>query len=310
MKTSLSAILLFLPFLFGNILYGHAMEDGQTKRGWLGVSTSDMSPKIARSMHVKTNEGALVKHVVEDSPAEEAGLKEDDIITALNGARISDADDLLDAVRRTKPGTSVSIKVSRHDEQLSLKATIDKAPDWSAMAAIPPVPHFQIHPPVFTMSGSLNTYGLRVRDLNKQLGMYFGAPGGRGVLVEEVEEGSSADSAGFAAGDVIIKVQDDSIAHTRDFGDALETMKEGETANVEVIRKGNSQKLSLHIDGTDHRGTGFHFHSFEVPDVHTREFKLEMEQLQQELRRMGRDIESQMRDLRKKLHEELPHRTT
>jgi len=323
MKRLLVVVVLLLPFLFGGVFYGHAMDEGQmyglvkreakSKSGWLGVSTSDMTPKLARSMHVKTNEGALVKDVMEDSPAEEAGVKEDDIITEFNGARITDADDLLKAVRKTKPGTLVSIQVSRKDELKTLKATLEKAPDWFAMPAIPrvpAVPHIRVTPPRFTMSTSLNTYGLWVQDLNKQLGKYFGAPGGRGVLVEEVEEGSVADSAGFQAGDVIVKVQNGEVAHTRDIWEALEDMKEGETASVEVLRKGATQKLSLRIDESPRHGSWFRPHSFHVPDFDTREFKREMEQLQRELQNMGREIESQTRDLGKKLREELHHLST
>ena len=65
MKRSLTMVVLLLPFLFAGMFTGHAMDEGQkvSKRGWLGVSTSDMTPRLARSMHVKTNEGALVKEI-------------------------------------------------------------------------------------------------------------------------------------------------------------------------------------------------------------------------------------------------------
>ena len=96
MKRSLTMLVLLLPFLFGAMFTGRAMDDGQTdsKKGWLGVTTTDMTPRLARSMHVKTNEGALVRNVMEDSPAERAGIKEDDIIVDFNGAKIVDGDDL------------------------------------------------------------------------------------------------------------------------------------------------------------------------------------------------------------------------
>ncbi len=315
MKRSLAVFVLFIPLLLGGMFTGHARDEGQTesKKGWLGVSTTDMTPRLARSMHVKTNEGALVKDVVEDGPAEKAGIKEDDIIVEINGTRIVDADDLRETVAKTKPGTSVSITVSREDQKKTVKATLDKAPKWFAAPVIPhipAVPHFRVAPPRFTMSSAINTYGLWVRDLNKQLGNYFGAPGGHGVLVEEVEEGSPADSAGFQAGDVIVKVQGDQVTHTDDIWDAMEDMKEGEMAGVEIIRKGNSQKLSLRVEEGPRQGTWYRSQSFHMPDFDSKQFKHEMEKLQQELRKMGKEIESQTRDLRKKLREELGHVTT
>jgi serine protease Do len=307
MKRSLTIFLLLLPVLFGGMFTGHAMDEGQpeSKKGWLGVSTSDMTPKLAKSMHVKTNEGALVKSVMENSPAEEAGIKEDDIIVAFNGTKIIDADDLLESVRKTRPGTSVSIMVTRGDQKKTLKATLEKAPQWFASPVVPhvpSVPHFRITPPRFAMSSSLNAFGLSVRDLNNQLGNFFGAPGGRGVLVEEVEEGSTADSAGFKAGDVIVKIQNDSVAHAHDIWNALDDMNGSETASVEVIRKGNSQKLSLRVNEWPHHGRWHRSQFFDEPN-----FKREMEQLQQELRNMGREIESHSHQWREKLREELQH---
>lgn len=315
MKRSLTLFALLLPLLFGGMFTGHAMDDGQTdsNKGWLGVTTTDMTPRLARSMHVKTNEGALVREVLEDSPAEKAEIKEDDIIVDFNGTKIVDGDDLRDAVRKTKPGTAASVVVSRDDQTKTLKVTVDKAPDWFAGPAIPHVPnvpHIRITPPRFAMSSSVNSYGLWVRDLNKQLGNYFGAPRGRGVLVEEVEEGSPADSAGFKAGDVIVKVQSDEVAHTSDIWDALGDMKEGETADVEVIRKGNSQKLSLRVEESPRHGNWFRSQSFRIPDFDTKSFQREMRKFQEEMRKMGKEIESQTKDLGRKIREELQHVTT
>ena len=314
MKRSLTLIAMLLPFLFGGVFCGHATDEGQSKskHGWLGVSTSDMTPRMAKSMHVKTNEGALVQRVMEDSPAEEAGIQKDDIIVQFNGTKISDGDDLLEAVRSAKPGTAVSVVVSRHDAKKTLKATLEKSPAWFAapfVPRVPPMPHIQVPTFHFTTVNSMSAYGLSVLDLNRQLGRYFGAPGGRGVLVEEVEEGSSADSAGFQAGDVIVKIQNDSIAHTHDIWNALEDLNEGDIAGVEVMRRGNSQRLSLRVQEPLHRGRSFHFHSFEVPDFDRQEFEREMDRLQRQLRKMGREIESRTRDLDKKLREELSRRS-
>jgi serine protease Do len=314
MNRSVAFVVLLLPCLFGGMFIGHAMDEGETKSksGWLGVTTRDMTPKLARSMKVKTSEGALVQSVMEDSPAEAAGMKEDDIIVAFNGTKITDADDLIESVRKTRPGTSVSIQVARNDQKKTLQATLEKAPQWFAAPVIPhipTVPHIRITPPTFAMSTSVNSYGLWVKDLNRQLGAYFGAPGDRGVLVEEVEEGSQADSAGFKAGDVIVKVQNDQVVHTHDISDALEEMKDGESASIEVIRKGNREKLSLRVEETPRHGR-HRSQSFHIPDFDNREFQHEMEHLQQELRKMGKEIESQTKDLGRRLREELRQGTT
>lgn len=313
MKRVLASLLFFLPFLFGGAINGYAEDKEPSKQGWLGVSTSDMTPRLARSMNVKTTEGALVNGVMKDSPAEEAGIKEDDIIVEFSGARISDADDLRKAVRRTKPGTEVPVVVSRNDERKSLTATLEKASNGITemeIPRVPDVPHVRIMPPHVMVSPFMDAYGLRVRDLNKQLGMYFGAPRGRGVLVEEVEEGSPADSAGFKAGDVIVRVQDEDVARATDIREALEDLKEGQTASIEVIRKGSSQKLSLRMEESLGEGTRFRSHFYEIPDFDSHEFRQEMKKFQEEMRKMGREIQSRAREWAKKFKEEFRAGTT
>jgi serine protease Do len=310
MKRSLLVIMTLLPFLFAGNISVRAMDERQSdsKASWLGVTTKDITPRIARSMQVKTNEGALVTGVMEDSPAEEAGIKEEDIITEFNGTKIIDGDELREAVRKTKPGTTVTVVVSRNDQSTPLKVTVERAPRWFAgpiVPHIPAVPHVRVNLPRFVMSSSINRCGLWVRDLHKQLATYFGAPGGRGVLVEEVEEGSTADSAGFKAGDVIVKVQNDEISRIREIWDAFEGVKEGGTAAIEIIRKGIPQKLSLRVDESHRRETWFGSKSFEIPEFDSREFRQEMQRFKEEMRKGEKELESQTRELKNQLREEL-----
>ena len=84
-----------------------------TRQGWLGVQIQEMTSKLAKKKNLSTEEGALVTKVTEKSPAEKGGLKEDDLRVEFNGHAIYDGDDLSKAVRRTKPGTTVSVTVQR-----------------------------------------------------------------------------------------------------------------------------------------------------------------------------------------------------
>ncbi|NIT56266.1 MAG: PDZ domain-containing protein, partial [Aliifodinibius sp.] len=80
-------------------------------RGWLGIYIQDINENLAKAMDLPGTEGALVADVVEDSPAEEAGLQEEDVILELNGKKIPNTADLRNNIASTPPGTEVTLTI-------------------------------------------------------------------------------------------------------------------------------------------------------------------------------------------------------
>ncbi len=294
-----------------------AQDKEQEGRGWLGVAIQDLTSTLRKSMDLKAREGALVSDVDSKSPAEEAGIQEGDVILQFGSAKIEDTSDLQRAVRRTKPGTKVDVVVERKGETKTLQVTVGKAPRGRSFAFVAPWAG-QIE--IFT-HGSLQ--GLRLRELKKQLAEYFGAPDKKGVLVEEVEEGSAAEKAGFKAGDVILVVGKKRIDEVRDVARALGAYDEGEKVECEVLRKGSRQTLSLEVE-EDH-GSGYHYrygvpripkfdryHFNYIPDVEMTIPPLDFKGLdvngdiiRRELDRLKDEIRDQSRVLRETLEREL-----
>jgi C-terminal processing protease CtpA/Prc len=219
------------------------------RQGWLGVQIQDLTSQKAKELKIKTEEGALVTDVTPDSPAEKAGIKKNDVVVEFNGRTIYDSEDLTKAVRRAKSGTTAAVVVDRSDGKKTLQVTLGKLKHrgW-AFSSAGPTPFVS---PRMHLFRNTVTSGMHLTDLNQQLGEYFGAPGGKGVLVEEVEEESEAAKAGFKAGDVLLRIADEKIEDLGDVSDALEDLKEGEKANVEILRKGSRQTLTLTIDEED-----------------------------------------------------------
>jgi hypothetical protein len=127
MKPQIIIAALLLPIMFDGTAKAHD-DDNTSDRGWLGVSIKDMTPRLARSMDVKTEEGALVNDVVDDSPAKTAGILNEDIIIEFNGRNIYDADDLMRAVSKTESGKEVDVVVMRKGEKKNLRVTVGKYP--------------------------------------------------------------------------------------------------------------------------------------------------------------------------------------
>jgi membrane-associated protease RseP (regulator of RpoE activity) len=109
--------------------------------------------------------------------------------------------------------------------------------------------------------------GLMVENLTPQLGDFFGAKNGHGVLVRSVEKGSRAEKAGFRAGDVIVRVGKDPVRDSGDFSHALQANRSQGRVSVGVIRDKKEQNITLSLPPKKESGDLFPEESFELPDI-------------------------------------------
>lgn len=269
------------------------------KQGWLGVGIQDVTPTFAREHELKIKEGAYINEIVDDSPADSAGLKEGDVVVEFNGKKIEAAEDLTNAVRETVPGTKAGIKINRSGENKTISVIIGRNKTRMPFGVeIPQAPRVIVR----MFGGKIE--GMELMELNKQLGEYFEAPGGKGVLVKEVEKEENAAKAGIKAGDVITRVGDETIKDIEDIRDVLSDVNEGDRVNVELLRKGKKTNVSLVIseetDKDDHffmrehmpGNINFHFEP-QMEQLH-KEFQLQMKELPRKQKEV-RKIESKLR---------------
>lgn len=270
---------------------------------WLGVSIQDVTEELAKEKKFSVDEGAFVNEVVEDSPAEEAGIRAGDVVVKFDDRDIDDADDLLRAVRRTDPGKTVEVVVIRDGKEQSLTATVkERRRPYQAFQLMPRIPRV----PKFFSGTQLG--GMLLQELSRQLGEYFGVPEGRGVLVTEVEEGTAADEAGFKAGDVIVRVGDEGVKDVEDVWDGLEDLDEGEKAKFEIVRNGEHLTLEFSVEEPEDMSLErFRFwypeHSWSITVPETP--KEELEDFQEEMERMQEEMQNMMKEFQKKLQKEM-----
>lgn len=251
------------------------------KKGYLGVEVRDVDKRLMEKKDLKIDYGAYVDKVVEDSPAEEAGIEKGDVIIEINGKRVDDAEDLTVAVRKIKPKTEVRVNIIRKGEKKSIPVVIGK------MKSLDNFYTFRFNDNIIQLNKGIkklkipviysnvdfktlvNLNGLQVESMTKQLGEFFGAPDGKGVLVTEVKKGSNADKAGFKAGDVIVKVDKYKIENLDDFNDQISDLEDS-GASVEVIRGGKTVTLKIDFeveeDTEDDEDSEWSFYGITPPD--------------------------------------------
>jgi len=240
---------------------GMLFDDGEGN-GWLGIEIAEISADRAKELKLGAVRGVEVVQVETDSPAAKAGLKEHDVITTYDSQTVEGRVQFRRLVRETPPGRSVSLVVSRDGSAQSLSVVIGdrgdeiennvrvfRHPEHLAPPSSFVMPDFDfqfVAPEVMDMRTPL--LGISAEDLNGQLGAYFGAPNGEGILVRDVKRGTPAEKAGLKAGDVITKVDDKPVKSLRDLRTELREKGEQKTVSLSVLRKGSAMTMPIEIE--------------------------------------------------------------
>ncbi len=208
------------------------LKTGKVVRGWLGVMIQKITPELKQKLELKDEKGALVADVTPGGPAEKAGIQRGDVVVSFNGKEIKEMNDLPYVVASTPVGKSVNVEVLRKGQKKSFEVKIAELKD-------------EKEAPVVTEAKP--RLGMTVEDLTPDLAKNFGLSEGKGVVVVQVEDGSSAAEAGLRAGDVILEIDQSPVKDAKDFGRKIESFKAGDTVLVLVKRRGATVFLTLKV---------------------------------------------------------------
>jgi len=308
--------------------WSYGAEEGGGS-SYLGVDIADVSPERLGELKLKEEHGAEVTMVDQDAPAGKAGLHEHDVIVSLNGTAVESAAQLRRMIKETPPGRMVNLGISRDGQPLTIKVELadrHKSMTWAPkggefkfdMPQMPTMPDFDVPVSVVIVHSSLRS-GLMVENITPQLGDFFGVKGGNGVLVRAVEKGSRGEKAGFRAGDVVVKVNNQPVRDTSDFTHALRSSSGGAAA-VTVMREKREQNLTLTLPEKKDSGSLLE-NSFDVPDF-TAETEQAISRAGDEIARMGpaimekvqqqalcwKDMEKRLQDSQRKMQEKMQER--
>jgi membrane-associated protease RseP (regulator of RpoE activity) len=287
-------------------------EDGGTG-SYLGVDITDISTDRLGALKLKEEKGVEVTMVDQDAPAGKAGIKEHDVILAMNGATIESGAQLRRMIHETPAGRVVTFGLSRDGQPVTVKVQLgNRNKEFSLahknendfhfeMPKMPMMPDIDIGPINVVVMTNAARSGLMVENITPQLGEFFGVKNGNGVLIRSVEKGSRAEKAGFRAGDVIVKVNDQAVHDTSDFSHAVRSRDKG-SVNVGVVRDKREQNLSLPLPERKDSSGLLQEESFEDEPVDAETY-IELGKVQEEIAKLRPQLTLALEDTQQSVKE-------
>ena len=215
-----------VPTTMAKPVYASLVKTGKVVRGYLGIGIQEISPDLAGSFHLKEAHGALVTQVNPGSPAEQAGLQRGDVIVKYQGNNIRDPRMLQRFVTSTKVGDTVALSIIRDGHEKTLSTTVKEYPKTIEMAQAGS-----------SEVGDGPLAGVAIQPLDEQLAGQLGVDSQtQGVVVTEVEPGSTADHAGLSRGDVISEINRKPVRSGEEYANLAGSLKKDQSALVFIHR--------------------------------------------------------------------------
>jgi serine protease Do len=216
------------------------IKTGRVTRGFLGVNIGDVDATMAEYYGLDDAKGAIVNHVTDDSPAENAGIEQGDVIVALNGDPIAGFSDLQKRIAAIRPGTEVKLELVRDRRHQSVTAKLGELPvdDQAEEGPGRDAPQDDL----------FSKLGMGLSDLDGRVRQEFELEDGvNGVVVTSVKALGPAGRANFRVGDVILEVDDQPVSDLDDLRKIVSGVEEGSPMLFLIQRGSNELHLALRM---------------------------------------------------------------
>ena len=219
-----------IPSNMAQRIMSDLIDKGYVTRSWLGVIIQELDNETAEALDIDTRNGALIADVVKDSPAEDAGMQEGDVIVEFNGKPIANTANLKNVVSLTAPESTNRVKVIRNGSQKVVKVTLQELPE---------------NPQQFAMRqrNESNEFGLELRKITRSLReKYEIKEEDEALVVIEIDPSGEAYEKGIREGDLIKRIGTEKVTSLKEFDRLIEKAKGKGTVLILVKKPGGSSR--------------------------------------------------------------------
>ena len=227
------------------------IKSGKVVRGYLGIEIGQIDRDKAKFFDLALDQGALVNNVAPNSPAQKGDLQRGDIILELDGVKVKDPSHLRLMVSLTLPGQKIKLLVLRKRSEKTLTLTVSEQPKNFGQGIEEREEKSEIEPQSNVIQSDNVFKGIHVQDLDDRIRQRLElSPEVNGVIITEVEEGSSAESAKLQPGIIIQEIQPKKesqaweVKDVKSFLGLMKRVKKGEDVLV-FIRSGKNSSFTI-----------------------------------------------------------------
>ena len=229
-----------------------ATEDTDSKP-WVGLHVMDVTERLAQRLEIDAEDGVAVIRVVEDGPADDAGIEAGDVIVSVAGSDVSTVSEVRGAIGDASVRDTLAFTVERDGGKSTFNVTLGERPEPQSREG-----RSRSEGAQFGAMGSAGI-GATIATLNADLAENLEIEAEEGIVIVRVVADSPADDAGLQSGDVIVSVDGNSVDLISDVVDVVRDAEVGDTIAFVVDRNGESANLTLTAtveEGYGLRGTG------------------------------------------------------
>jgi len=212
------------------------IKDGKVQHAYMGVGITDVTPDNAKFFHLNDTTGAVITQVDPDAPGAKAGLKVGDVITEVNGQKVSDAGHLQVLISDQRPGARVNLEIMRDGKQMSVPVTVEEMSAKNAAGS--------------STSGEEHgkaRWGVGLSNVTPEVREELQIPRNvQGAVITNVEPGSPADNSGLSRGVVIEEINRHPVTSVADAQRELSSIPKGQDVMLLVWSNGGSTFLVMH----------------------------------------------------------------
>src|SRR5690349_7494291 len=228
-----------IPSNMAKAVMDQLMKTGKVHRGMLGVTIQGIDSDLAASLSLPSARGAIVTSVAAGGPAEKAGIKRGDVITAINNHPVADNNVARNEIAKLAPGSTASVTLVRNGREQNAQVTLAELPDR------PRSDSDENNSEEGAKNSGNERFGLALQPLTSETAERYGLEADdQGLLVTRVDPSSDAASAGIRQGDLIQEVNRQPVKTIAEFSSALR-QSGSRPALVLIKRRNNVIYLTL-----------------------------------------------------------------
>ena len=206
------------------------IKEGFVTRSWLGVFIQELDSETASALNISTRNGALITDVIDESPAEQGGIQEGDVIIEFNGQAIANPANLKNIVSLTEPNSSNKVKIIRNGSPKTINVVLEELPE---------------DPQQYATREKIKTYefGLQLKKITKKLREKYDLPDDDALVVTQIENDGEAYSKGIREGDIVKRIGTEKVSTISGYRRLIEKYRSKASVLILVKKPNGSSRF-------------------------------------------------------------------